>query len=876
MVFNLIEMKILNTYLKYSCMLLVLLFSVFSNGQTRGTRISDNSDGKANSGQGLHEFAILDLKSFEKGFLLPRMSTSQRDAINVDKSEASKDGGLIIFNTSTDCINYYNYGSKSWVSLCGDILPANFSILPNQCDELKLLGTYYQGRELDGSNGIVLNVNVAKAGLYDIIISTDNDYGFETKGVFPDTGVYQIFVKGDGKPKMGHKRDLDSGEQIEKGDKLTIKLNGEASGCDNNYVFVEKPMPKFKIIDAIVHGEYMNGVEVDDFNKITVTVDVEQDGKLVLFTTLTNGIEFKGEKVVTKAGEATVEMKAIGVPDTNGQITLNIFGNSEHKVGNQPAPFPRTLEIKQTDFEIIDCDSIVTEGEAAVNKHLTSVNKLKVKVKVNAPGPIKMIATDVNGDQNIRFESDVILLDYNKNGESEQIVELVAVAGTPKESPITKLKFSAEGLSSLNTCTAELPVTALPLDFKLVGKPKLLSGEFISTPTYGNTPYVTPRTKMPDNGSDVFGIEVFVEANSIGNYDISTQKINGVEFKAHGAFTKEDVTSNKVRVVLKAYGTSESDLYPKDAEYELATNSDVAYNENMKLQVDFVYRPMQMYSIGTLAWHPGGKTVGYNSGPDLVKNANHFGWNGVVRIASLKIVGANSGNFNNRSAFITSVRNSDMIFIGGRNYTKDSFILNWIEGQVSKRGLAVVYGESPGSKEQMGVFLKNFDNDFSFNPSKSNVSASNTHTLINTQSVAYLENNLFSDRFFKKYSDVVFGKESLHGFPISSGIDGGFTLDQVPDDFEAIAYETKSPSRVFAMAHKNLGLITVFGGGFMGGKPGRKDVDYPLYATDGTDVQPRLHPSYSPQGYNSFFLLSLVHWAIDYAQEHQDNKPSKE
>lgn len=56
--------------------------------------------------------AILDVESTTQGFLPPRMTTSQRDVI------VSPAVGLVIFNTTTNCLNYYiGYG---WIESCGD------------------------------------------------------------------------------------------------------------------------------------------------------------------------------------------------------------------------------------------------------------------------------------------------------------------------------------------------------------------------------------------------------------------------------------------------------------------------------------------------------------------------------------------------------------------------------------------------------------------------------------------------------------------------------------------------------------------------------------------------------------------------------------
>jgi len=51
--------------------------------------------------------ALLDLTSTEQGLLIPRMTTLQRDAINVSESPNS----VMIFNTTTECFEFYYDGS---------------------------------------------------------------------------------------------------------------------------------------------------------------------------------------------------------------------------------------------------------------------------------------------------------------------------------------------------------------------------------------------------------------------------------------------------------------------------------------------------------------------------------------------------------------------------------------------------------------------------------------------------------------------------------------------------------------------------------------------------------------------------------------------
>jgi uncharacterized protein (TIGR02145 family) len=55
--------------------------------------------------------AILELESTEKGFLPPRLTTSQRDLILLPAE------GLVIYNTDNQCLELFN-GNNDWISIC--------------------------------------------------------------------------------------------------------------------------------------------------------------------------------------------------------------------------------------------------------------------------------------------------------------------------------------------------------------------------------------------------------------------------------------------------------------------------------------------------------------------------------------------------------------------------------------------------------------------------------------------------------------------------------------------------------------------------------------------------------------------------------------
>ncbi|MEO6132759.1 MAG: hypothetical protein ABIQ02_13000, partial [Saprospiraceae bacterium] len=63
------------------------------------------------SGSAPHASAMLDITSTTKGVLIPRMTTTERNAINGGSPETS----LMIFNTSTNTYNYWN--GTAWISM---------------------------------------------------------------------------------------------------------------------------------------------------------------------------------------------------------------------------------------------------------------------------------------------------------------------------------------------------------------------------------------------------------------------------------------------------------------------------------------------------------------------------------------------------------------------------------------------------------------------------------------------------------------------------------------------------------------------------------------------------------------------------------------
>ena len=83
--------------------------------------------------------SILDIESKIKGVLMPRLTTTERNAINPESSsDPSGVDGLLIYNTDTDCFNYWNRATLSWVLMCQSTVtcdPSTWSEIDLNCNQ---------------------------------------------------------------------------------------------------------------------------------------------------------------------------------------------------------------------------------------------------------------------------------------------------------------------------------------------------------------------------------------------------------------------------------------------------------------------------------------------------------------------------------------------------------------------------------------------------------------------------------------------------------------------------------------------------------------------------------------------------------------------
>lgn len=161
--------------------------------------------------------AALEVFSTSKGLLPPRLTTTQRDAIN------PKPAGLMVYNSDLNCLQYWN-GTK-WIGQCSNLGSGDFK----DCSAGALSGTYEKGVVTTALNTLTLSVMVTELGPWSAFSDVVNGISFSGNGTFNATGVQDIRLIAIGTP-------------IASGD-FTFKLKMDASTCSKSITFKDPLAP---------------------------------------------------------------------------------------------------------------------------------------------------------------------------------------------------------------------------------------------------------------------------------------------------------------------------------------------------------------------------------------------------------------------------------------------------------------------------------------------------------------------------------------------------------------------------------------------------------------------------------------------------------
>lgn len=308
--------------------------------------------------------AELEVVSSDKGVLIPLLTTVERDAI------ANPVNGLMLFNTTTNCINYYNSKDEKWLNLCGGYDPAVISI---NCENSQGPSSdLTQKTALNTTNTYALNLTVITSGTYDIVATSGNGYIFTKTGLFPTTGNFDVVLQGQGAP-------INSGT-----DAISIELNATKVDLDCTLppVKVNPETIDYTIIPAncAVFGTYYESKTLNNTHYLEIEINVTNPGILNLDTNAENGISFSSGSLTLGLGVQKIKLYGYGTPEKAGIFTgiqaTDPQGNTYNptiKVITDKGSYDNPVNRCQ---EILDADKTMPSGyywlkDTSSNKFMT-------------------------------------------------------------------------------------------------------------------------------------------------------------------------------------------------------------------------------------------------------------------------------------------------------------------------------------------------------------------------------------------------------------------------------------------------------------------------------------------------------------------------
>ena len=276
--------------------------TIYQNGQV------------AIGGSSVDANAQLEISSNDKGVLLPRLSTAKRDAM-----PSGITNGMLVYNASTDCFNYFSSTANKWLSLCGTFEPATFNLI-NCSAPTGFNGTYTKGSALNSSNTYKLLLNVATEGTYQIVLKTNNGYTFIKTGTFSQSGPQEVLLEGQGSPTNGPQTDAIT----------SVEFNGIqiTPDCSLPSINVAGNTTAFTVncASATLVGTYLAQVALNVTNYIDVPVtSVQTPGNALVETATINGIKFSSGNINITAGTTSIRLYGSGTPTSKGTNTYTFL-----------------------------------------------------------------------------------------------------------------------------------------------------------------------------------------------------------------------------------------------------------------------------------------------------------------------------------------------------------------------------------------------------------------------------------------------------------------------------------------------------------------------------------------------------------------------
>lgn len=802
------------------------------HGQTNNytTKIKDGS--VANSLPTAIENSLLELESNNKGFLLPRMSTVERDQISI--SDKERGNGLSIYNTDTDCINYWSKTGDRWLSLCGTLSPAIIELQDCNAITLNASGSnmLQQGQYLRESDLLYISINVIEPGTYDISAMTDNGYYFSSSGSLDTAGLYTIALEGLGTPMVGNESP---------GDLVTFSINGrQTTACNDFRIRVRPSNIEYTLVEPqeiTVTWDAFIGVALNaNDNKVTLEVDVQSIGSWRVQSTETiNGMSFSGSGQFTELGTQTIEIIGQGTPIASTGQTPNVFNFITNSTNNNsPVNVRVRVNVKDVNYALL-CDDpnnpIEIRGEFKEDSVLTNNNAILIPVQVIAPGRTTIELSgffNVAGSQTpVVFRAENVNLTFNANNNNIQYVTLYATdVMIPKGT--TEIQFTSitPGSSALCASFPSIPVEIQPIRYSILCNTINVYGNYVVEGTLNETNY----------------IELEVDVDYPGEYNITTNEINGVSFSGQG--TLEGKGIQKIRLTPSGQYNDAGNLV-----YTVTTNS-LAGTTTCSTTVRVQYREIVVLTLGNANYGP--NTGNTYAGGAILNSRVNFSPTGKVKVQNIKVLRSTLRG----EALRTYIKNNkvDIIFSVIGYYINAATVPVLDDFVKVDKGVFVLSDES---------YNRNYTKTFmEYLFGSSGLTPNSTYTMVNPV-LSGLSNNPIIKNVFGDLTGNYLGNDATNGWYYTN----------LPSNAVPLVSKNQSPNDAWSFMHRDLGFVFVGDGGWIIGTINNTSTSiYPSrFTSNGTPVGKPYAEGI--EVFNSVYYANIFAWAIDYIKA---NKPMEQ
>lgn len=199
------------------------------------------------------------------------------------------------------------------------------SNMTRDCLPKKVVGTFFEGKDLGDSNYIEVDVNVTSPGPYLIITDTVNGYSFEGTGIFSSTGSNRVKLAGNGKPiAPGNNSFI----VVYDTSSCLIQVNvAPVVGNITPAAFFLQGAPD-TCIPAKVLGNYIKNHFLTSEDTVNIGLMVTIPGSYTISTNTVNGYSFSGSGVLARTGLQTITLTARGAPLNAGINIFTVIGSS--------------------------------------------------------------------------------------------------------------------------------------------------------------------------------------------------------------------------------------------------------------------------------------------------------------------------------------------------------------------------------------------------------------------------------------------------------------------------------------------------------------------------------------------------------------------